>query len=257
MDCSPAGSSVHGVLQARILEGACHALFQGISPTQGSNPGILHSRCILYHLSHQGSPWILKWVAYLFSKGFSWPRNRTWVSCIAGRFFTSWATREGILELSRTCLNSPKIWVHLRKTNRRITESYLWPISQPVNSRLSWLSESPTVLLKNTDFFILLIMYFYWESLWRSPGIFICMCVCICVCVYLHMCDWLYINIHMLLLLSRFSHVWLCATPWAAAHQAPPSLGFSRQEHWSGLPFPSPMHESKKWKWSCSVVSDS
>ena len=35
-----------------------------------------------------------------------------------------------------------------------------------------------------------------------------------------------------------------------------PSLGFSRQEHWSGLPFPSPMHESEKWKWSRSVVSD-
>ena len=34
------------------------------------------------------------------------------------------------------------------------------------------------------------------------------------------------------------------------------SLGFSRQEHWSGLPFPSPMHESEKWKWSCSVLSD-
>ena len=42
-----------------------------------------------------------------------------------------------------------------------------------------------------------------------------------------------------------------------AAHQVPPSLGFSRQEHWSGLPFPSPMQESEKWKWSRSVVSDS
>ena len=42
-----------------------------------------------------------------------------------------------------------------------------------------------------------------------------------------------------------------------AAYQAPPSLGFSRQEHWSGLPFPSPMHESEKWKWSRSVVSNS
>ena len=52
----------------------------------------------------------------------------------------------------------------------------------------------------------------------------------------------------LLLLLSRFSHVWLCATPEMAAHQAPLSLGFSRQEHWSGLPFPSPMHESEKWK---------
>ena len=49
-----------------------------------------------------------------------------------------------------------------------------------------------------------------------------------------------------LLLLSRFSRVRLCATPQTAAHQAPPSLGFSRQEHWSGLPFPSPMHESEK-----------
>ena len=36
-----------------------------------------------------------------------------------------------------------------------------------------------------------------------------------------------------------------------------PIPGFSRQEHWSGLPFPSPMHESEKWKWSCSVMSDS
>ena len=61
----------------------------------------------------------------------------------------------------------------------------------------------------------------------------------------------------LLLLLSRFSRVQLCATPQTAAHWAPPYLGLSRQEHWSGLPFPSPMHESEKWKWSRSVVSDS
>ena len=48
-----------------------------------------------------------------------------------------------------------------------------------------------------------------------------------------------------MLLLSRFSRVRLCATPWTAAYQAPPSVGFSRQEYWSGLPFPSPMHESE------------
>ena len=70
---------------------------------------------------------------------------------------------------------------------------------------------------------------------------------------------WIYVFpcLNMLLLLSRFSRVRLCATPWTAAHQAPPSLGFSRQEHWSGLPFPSPMHESEKWKSSRSVVSNS
>ena len=43
----------------------------------------------------------------------------------------------------------------------------------------------------------------------------------------------------LLLLLSRFSHVRLCATPWTAAYQAPPSMGFSRQEYWSGVPLPS------------------
>ena len=44
---------------------------------------------------------------------------------------------------------------------------------------------------------------------------------------------------YMLLLLSCFSRVRLCATSQMAAHQAPPSLGFSRQEYWSGLPCPS------------------
>ena len=60
----------------------------------------------------------------------------------------------------------------------------------------------------------------------------------------------------LLLLLSRFSRVQICVTPETAAHQAPPSLGFSRQEHWSGLPFPSPMHESKKLKfiWGKALV---
>ena len=57
-------------------------------------------------------------------------------------------------------------------------------------------------------------------------------------------------------MLSCFSCSRLCATPQMAAHQALPSLGFSRQDHWSGLPFPSPMYESEKWKWSHSVMSD-
>ena len=61
----------------------------------------------------------------------------------------------------------------------------------------------------------------------------------------------------LLLLLSHFNCVRLCATPETAACQAPLSLGFSRQEHWGGLPLPSPMHESEKWKWIRSVVCDS
>ena len=50
----------------------------------------------------------------------------------------------------------------------------------------------------------------------------------------------------LLLLLSHFSRVRLCETPETAAHQAPLSLGFFRQEHWNGLPFPFPTHESEK-----------
>ena len=70
------------------------SLLQGIFPTQGSNPGLPHCRWILYQVSHKGSPRILEWVAYPFSSRSSWSRNQTRVSCIAGGFFTNWATRE-------------------------------------------------------------------------------------------------------------------------------------------------------------------
>ena len=54
------------------------------------------------------------------------------------------------------------------------------------------------------------------------------------------------LGLFLLLLLNRFSRVRLCVTDGIdGSHQAPPSLGYSRQEHWSGLPFPSPMHESE------------
>ena len=94
MDCSPPGSSAHEDSPGKNTEVGCLALLQGIFPTQGSNPGLPHCRWILYHLSHQGSPRILEWVAYPFSRGSSQPRDRTQVSCIARGFFTSWATRD-------------------------------------------------------------------------------------------------------------------------------------------------------------------
>ena len=65
------------------------SLFQQIFPTQGSNPGLLHCRWILYQLSHKGSPRILEWVAYPFSSRSSQPRSQIRVSCIAGGFFTN------------------------------------------------------------------------------------------------------------------------------------------------------------------------
>ena len=107
----------------------CDFLLWGIFLTQGSNPGILHCRQILYHLSCQGSPYvfllhaeslqscpalcdlmdcsppgssvhgifqarILKWVAMPSSRGSSQPRDQTQVSCIVDVFFTIWVTRE-------------------------------------------------------------------------------------------------------------------------------------------------------------------
>ena len=109
------------------------SLLQRIFPTQGSNPGLSHCRQIIYQLSQKGSSKlsprgcgggglvvkscptdcdpmdynlpgssvhgilqerILEWIAISFSRGFSQPRNQTWVSWIAGRFFTNWAMRE-------------------------------------------------------------------------------------------------------------------------------------------------------------------
>ena len=94
MDCSSPESSVHGESPSKNTGVSCHFFLLRIFPTQGMNSGLLHWRPILYHLSHQGSPKILEWVAYPFSRESSRPRNRIRVSCIAGRFFTSWVTRE-------------------------------------------------------------------------------------------------------------------------------------------------------------------
>ena len=73
VDCSLPGSSVLGILQARMLNWAAHSLLQRIFLTQRSNPGLPHCKWILYHLSHQGIPRILEWEAYTFSRESSDP----------------------------------------------------------------------------------------------------------------------------------------------------------------------------------------
>ena len=118
MDCSPPGSSVHAILQAKILER----------------------------------------VAIAFPRGSFPPRDWTWVSCIAGRFFTVWATREA----------HPCQW---------------WAWSVAISFSNAW----------------------KWKVKVKS-----------------------------------LSHVQILATPWTAAYQAPPSMGFPRQEYWRGVPLPSP-----------------
>ena len=73
---------------------SCLSILQGIFATQGWNAGIPHYRQIFYQPSQKGSPRILEWVAYPFSRGSSWPRNQTGVSCNAGGFFTNWVMSE-------------------------------------------------------------------------------------------------------------------------------------------------------------------
>ena len=82
-----------GILLARIME--CFAMPSPRGSSQpGSNSGLPHFRQSPYHLSYQGSPGILEWGAYSFSRGTSWPRNWTRVSCTADWFFASGTTWE-------------------------------------------------------------------------------------------------------------------------------------------------------------------
>ena len=95
IDCSLPGLSIHRDSPGKTTGVGYHALLKGSFLILGSNPGLPHCRWILYHLSHQGNPRKnTRVVAYPFSRGSSQPRNWTRVSCIAGRFFNNWTTRE-------------------------------------------------------------------------------------------------------------------------------------------------------------------
>ena len=72
------------------------SVLQGIFPTEGLNPVLLHCKPILYQLSHKRSPRILEWVAYPFFSRSVRPWNQNRVSCIAGGFFTNWAIRKAL-----------------------------------------------------------------------------------------------------------------------------------------------------------------
>ena len=109
MDYSLPGSSVHGILQKRILEWVALPSSRGSSRPRDQTCVSYISctdRQFLYHKSHLERLYtgsfahgilqrrIPKCVAIPFSRGYSWLRDQTWVSCIAGRFFTIWANRE-------------------------------------------------------------------------------------------------------------------------------------------------------------------
>ena len=135
MDCGPPGSSVHGDSPGKNTGVGCHALLKGIFPAQGSNPGLQHCRQILSCLRHQGSPRILEWVAYPFSRGTSQPRNWTRVSCITGDslpaeipvkdLYRLWATWNTISEPSMQTLPSQSCLTVSTSQGARLTSVLL------------------------------------------------------------------------------------------------------------------------------------
>ena len=88
MDCSPPGSSIHGIIQARILVWVAISFSRGIFLTQESNSGLPQCRQILYWLSFEGS--------FSFSRGSSQPRDQACISCILRQICYHWVTRVGI-----------------------------------------------------------------------------------------------------------------------------------------------------------------
>ena len=141
-----------------------HSLLQGAFPTQRSNRGLLHCRWILYSLSHQGSPRIQEWEAYPFSRGSSQPRNQTRVSCIAGRFFTSWATREALpwnnisVKVASTCLTCVPLLCFI-----------IWGFNFK-GRRTAF----PSAKDSHVSF----------RRGWQFKAIYMCVYMCVCVCVY-------------------------------------------------------------------------
>ena len=95
-------------------------------------------------------------------------------------------------------------------------------------------SLTPTTILPYSPEQIFYSSYIYFRTFWRSYLVYSSGYL-----INSLLLDCFLFSIRLLLLLSRLSRVRLCVTPQTAAHQAPPSLGFSRQEHWSGLPLPS------------------
>ena len=110
------------------------SLLQGIFPTQGSNPGILYCRWILYQLSHKESPRILEWVAYPFSSRSSRPRNWTGVSCVG---------KGDGNPLQYSCLENPMDKGTWQATVHRVTKSGTW---------LKWLSMHACIYSKQVSF---------------------------------------------------------------------------------------------------------
>ena len=145
------------------------SLLQGIFPTQRSNPDLPQWKWILYQLSHQGTPRILEWVAYIFSMGTSQTEN--WAGfCTAGGFFTSWAIREVLKKADHWITDAFKLWFWRRLlrvpwTVKRSNQSILKEISPEYSLKELMLK------LKLQYFDHLMRRANSWENTWCLEGL--------------------------------------------------------------------------------------
>ena len=174
----------------RILEWVAFSFSRLSSQPRDWTQIYQHCRQVLYQLSHKGSPRILEWVAYPFSRGSSWPRNWTGVSCIAGKFFTNWATREAL------------------------SISWCWQMWHypPVTYMAEFPSHFSNIYLNITTYKRISppFPFFLWSTSKPSQW-----CLCF-FSLYQNRSD------------QSLSRVWLFATPWIATCQASLSITNSR-----------------------------
>ena len=169
---------------------------------------------------------IPNWVPYPFSSRSSQPRNRTGVSCTTGRFFTNWAIRE-------------------TQVNR-----VLIPMSFP-----AWTCSLKVVSIWQITGCSSFLLYFHKYAAATAKSLQSCPTLCDPIdgsppdspvpgILQARTLEWVAISFSNAwkwkMKVKSLSCVGPSATPWTAALQAPPSMGFSRQEYWGGVPLPSP-----------------
>ena len=138
------------------------SLLQGVFPTQGSNPGHLYCRWTFYQLSHNGSPRILEWVAYPFSRRSSWPKNWTRVSCIADGVFATWAIRDD--QQSRGSIQTL-----LNPQHDAISSLFIWRLLASIFLELFPLPQLCYLPMLLTN--LLWLFLFSKEKYWKTSGL--------------------------------------------------------------------------------------
>ena len=228
MDCSPLGSSVHGILLARILEWVAVPFSRG-SPGKLGSPALQAGLSrIWHHLSHKGSPIRQRTTFHFYLQLFAFCWNYT---VLRGSWH--WWLKAWTLETLHLSWNFTSVswWVTLDAS---------------VSSSLQWDSNSPHFTRMWGD---------RWVKAYKTVRTVPVMRIQQKLAFRPHMYAFLHVDqqrstkldgfpslvaLHVACMLFRSVVADSLATPWTVAHQAPLSIEFPKQEYWHGLPFPPP-----------------